>query len=113
MKRLLYYRIYTPHLEQILNDGFIQANSYANCICLTRSSTYLSTTRPSYIIFDADKLRQRYSIKPICIYGWSLLNRNMGKDKERYIRSLRRESEERVYTDKLFLHESEYIIIRN
>jgi hypothetical protein len=62
-------------LKSILESGFILKDErrVEPCVYMTRDFYYL-TNRGVRMVFDYDKLRYNYKVKPFCYRGWSLLN---------------------------------------
>jgi hypothetical protein len=62
-------------LKSILENGFILKDEriVEPCVYMTRNFYYL-TNRGIRMVFDYDKLRHNYKVKPFCYRGWSLLN---------------------------------------
>ena len=62
-------------LKSILESGFILKDEriIEPCVYMTRDFYYL-TNRGIRMVFDYDKLRHNYKVKPFCYRGWSLLN---------------------------------------
>lgn len=77
-------------LKSIIDGGFILKDNriYEPCVYMTRDFNYLSN-RGIRMVFDYDKLRYNYKIKPFSYRGWGLLN------KHSFV-PLRNEMEERV-----------------
>lgn len=80
-------------LKSILESGFILKDDRISepCVYMTRDFNYLSD-RGIRMVFDYDKLRYNYKIKPFCYRGWCLLNK-------RGFVPLNDEMEERVLSD--------------
>ena len=62
-------------LKSILESGFILKDEriVEPCVYMTRDFYYL-TNRGIRMVFEYDKLRYNYKVKPFCYRGWSLLN---------------------------------------
>ncbi len=62
-------------LKSILESGFILKDEriVEPCVYMTRDFYYL-TNRGIRMVFDYNKLRYNYKVKPFCYRGWSLLN---------------------------------------
>lgn len=62
-------------LNSILESGFIYKDERVMepCVYMTRDFNYL-TDRGIRMVFDYDKLRYNYKVKPFCYRGWCLLN---------------------------------------
>lgn len=78
-------------LKTILGNGFILKDERIKepCVYMTRDFYYL-INRGIRMVFDYDKLRYNYKVKPFCYIGYSLLNN------KRFIPK-NDEMEERVY----------------
>ena len=62
-------------LKSILESGFIfkDESIIEPCVYITRDFNYL-TNRGIRMVFDLDKLKYNYKVKPFCYRGWCLLN---------------------------------------
>ena len=64
-------------LESIIEKGFILKDEkythFEPCVYLTRNPNYLSN-RGIRIVFDYNKLKYNYKIKPFCYKGWMQQN---------------------------------------
>jgi hypothetical protein len=72
---LYHYVSNLKRLKSILESGFILKDEQIlePCVYMTRDFNYL-TNRGIRMVFDYDKLRYNYKVKPFCYRGWSLLN---------------------------------------
>ena len=61
-------------LKSILESGFIfkDESIIEPCVYITRDFNYL-TNRGIRMVFDIDKLKYNYKVKPFCYRGWCLL----------------------------------------
>lgn len=72
----LYHFVYgIKRLESILDSGFIYKDEriVEPCVCLSRNKNYL-LNRGIRIIFDYNKLKYNYKVKPFCVRGWNLVH---------------------------------------
>jgi len=62
-------------LKSILESGFILKDEriVEPCVYMTRDFYYLMN-RGIRMVFDYDKLRYNYKVKPFCLKGWNMLN---------------------------------------
>lgn len=67
---------------------------------------YISVSRP--FVFDRDKLKMFFKIKPFCLLGWMFINKSSDFDCWRTKREYGFESEERVYGGEIPLSLAEY-----
>ena len=93
MNKLYHNVLNIDRLKSILETDTIYKDEriIKPCVYFTRNFTYLSN-RGIRMVFDKDKLRYNYKIKPFCIIGWSELNNCK-------FRSKFDEMEERVLND--------------
>jgi hypothetical protein len=107
---LLYHRVRPDLVDKLLDSGHIKQSAYDNgAICMTRDVNYLAKQRPFVIIFDRDKLRRNFKVRPFCFLGWHFFN-----NQETYERWSKKytfgfEREERVYGGDIPLHLAEYV----
>jgi len=80
-------------LKSIVDCGFIYKNKslLIPCVCMTRSFNYLSC-RGIRMVFDKQKLKYHYKIKPFCLLGFNTINNKKFIPKHD-------EYEERVFSD--------------
>jgi len=72
----LYHNVLNlSRLKSILETGFILKDNGINepCVYMTRDFNYL-TIRGIRMVFDYNKLKYNYKVKPFCLKGWSSLN---------------------------------------
>jgi hypothetical protein len=72
----LYHNVLNlKRLKSILESGFILKDEriVEPCIYMTRDFYYLMN-RGIRMVFDYDKLRYNYKVKPFCLKGWNMLN---------------------------------------
>ena len=72
----LYHNVLNlKRLKSIFESGFILKDEriVEPCVYMTRDFYYL-TNRGIRMVFDYDKLRYNYKVKPFCYRGWGLLN---------------------------------------
>ena len=64
-----------PRLKSILKSGFIHMDTSIKqpCVYMTRNFHYLSN-RGIRMVFDYERLKHHYRVKPFCYRGWSILN---------------------------------------
>lgn len=90
----LYHNVLNiERLKSILENGFILKDERIidPCVYMTRDFNYLMS-RGIRMVFDYDKLRYNYKVKPFCLKGWNMLNGyNFGPKND--------EMEERVLND--------------
>lgn len=87
----LYHNVYSlGRLKSILESGFVYKDTRISkpCVYMTRDFNYLSE-RGIRMIFDYDKLKHNYRVRPFCFKGWRQLN-------NRKYKHLKDEFEERV-----------------
>jgi hypothetical protein len=62
-------------LKSILDNGFILKDNriIEPCVYMTRDYYYLMD-RGIRMVFEYDKLKHNYKVKPFCLKGWNLLN---------------------------------------
>jgi len=90
----LYHNVLNlKRLKSILESGFILKDEriVEPCIYMTRDFYYLMN-RGIRMVFDYDKLRYNYKVKPFCLKGWNMLNGYNFKPKND-------EMEERVFNN--------------
>ena len=90
----LYHNVLNlERLKSILETGFIYKDNriIEPCVYMTRDFNYLSS-RGIRMVFDYDKLRYNYKVKPFCLKGWNMLNGYNFKPKND-------EMEERVFNN--------------
>ena len=109
-KNLLYHRVNPKFLNKLLDDGFVKPSKTLdgeNAVCLTRDVIYMSRSRPFVIIFDREKLKKFYKVKPCCIID--KLKVILPDVHERFKKHKQSgfENEERVY-DEIPLHLAEW-----
>lgn len=72
----LYHNVLNlERLKSILENGFLYKHDKIYCVCLTRDFNYLSN-RGIRMVFDIDKLKNNYKVKPFSYRGWCLLNKH-------------------------------------
>ena len=72
----LYHNVLNlERLKSILETGFIYKDNriIEPCVYMTRDFNYLSS-RGIRMVFEYDKLRYNYKVKPFCLKGWNMLN---------------------------------------
>ena len=72
----LYHNVLNlERLKSILESGFILKDDriIEPCVCMTRDYNYLMN-RGIRMVFDYNKLRYNYKVKPFCLSGYNLLN---------------------------------------
>ena len=124
---LLYHRVNPKMVKSLLSDGYLRPRlvhphkgefcdketyDTNSAICFTRDVVYLSRSRPFVVIFDRDKLKKHFSIKPVCLRG--LIEQNFSEHYkvsvwQRLIPCYGFECEERVYSQKIPLELAEYV----
>ena len=72
----LYHNVLNlKRLKSILDNGFIFRDDRITepCVYMTRDYRYLMN-RGIRMVFDRDRLKHNYRVKPFCLKGWNSLN---------------------------------------
>ena len=109
-KNLLYHRVNSKFLHKLLEDGKLKPSKTLdgeNAVCLTRDVVYMSRSRPFVIVFDRDKLKKFYKVKPCCVID--KLKDKLPNVYERFEKRKQSgfENEERIYNE-IPLHLAEW-----
>ena len=111
MKNLLYHRVQPRLVESVLDSQSIKCHDKieGTQICVTRDVVYMSSSRPFVVIFDRDKLKKYFKVKPFCLLGWKYLNKTDDYDRwsKRYTFGF--ENEERIIAEEIPLELAEYV----
>lgn len=110
MKNLLYHRVQNKLIDQVLSSNSIKSHQdiEGNQICMTRDVIFMSTSRPFVVVFDRDKLRKHFKVKPFCLLGWKFVNKTKDFDRWNKIFTYGFEKEERVFAKEIPLELAEY-----
>ncbi len=111
MKNLLYHRVHPRYVQDVLKSNSIKCHTQivGTQICVTRNVVYMSASRPFVVVFDRDKLRKYFKVKPFCLLGWKFINQT--DDFKRWIKVFKNygfENEERVIAKEIPLELAEY-----
>lgn len=111
MKSLLYHRVQPKNVYKVLKSKSIKSHESIidDQICMTRNVLLMSETRPFVVVFDRDKLRERYKIVPFCFLGWKFVNKTSDFERWRKNYEYGFESEERILSKEIPLDLAEYV----
>lgn len=111
-KNFLYHRVQPKNVKKVLESGSIKPHELIEpelkCICMTRNVVLMSASRPFVVVFDRDKLKQKYKVKPFCLLGWKFVNKSSDFERWKSRFEYGFESEERVYGGEIPLSLAEY-----
>lgn len=111
MKSLLYHRVHPRLVESVLDSQSIKCHDKieGTQICVTRDVIYMSSSRPFVVIFDRDKLKKYFKVKPFCLLGLKYLNKTDDYDRWSKLYTFGFENEERIIAEEIPLELAEYV----